>query len=86
MASDTIVITYNADANNYSKGWGKSFELIDSTPGDLAALGLVPNLYSSAEQSSVELQVVNQTTNGTILYMLMATSVFKLDTKELPPQ
>lgn len=67
-ASNTIVINYSAtpgsvtpvaDVAAYAKGWGKSFELIDSTPGDLAALGLVAAMTSSSQEPAVEVQVVN---------------------------
>jgi hypothetical protein len=58
VAANTIVLSVNADSVNYRKGWGKSFELVDSTPGDLAKLGLVPGLRVSAAESEVELSVV----------------------------
>ena len=57
--SGTIVLTVTADAAAYRKHWGKSFELIDSTPGDLAALGLVPGLEVSAQEPAVEIQISN---------------------------
>jgi hypothetical protein len=68
VAINTIAVTWSAtsgsaspvaDAAAYSKGWGKSFELVDSTPGDLAALGLLVGLYSSSQEPAVEVQVVN---------------------------
>jgi hypothetical protein len=46
----------------YSSGWGKSFELIDSTPGDLAALGLITGLTVSSQEPGVEVQIINTTT------------------------
>jgi len=55
----TIVLTMAADALAYAKSWGKSFELFDSTPGDLASLGLVQGLYISAQEPAVEIQVTN---------------------------
>jgi len=62
-ANATIVLSMAVDAANYRKGWGKSFELVDSTSGDLAALGLDAGLSVSATESDVELNVVNQTQN-----------------------
>ncbi len=68
LAANTIVLNYSStpgsatpvgDPMSYSQGWGKSFELIDSTPGDLAALGLVPGLTVSSVEPGVEVQVVN---------------------------
>ena len=60
---DTLVFAVDADAANFRKGWGKSFELIDSTPGDLAAIGLSAALTVSGQESAVEVTIVNQNTN-----------------------
>ena len=60
--SGTIVLTVTADAAAYRKHWGKSFELIDSTPGDLAALELSPGLYVSSVEPAVEVQISNSLT------------------------
>lgn len=60
-ATNTIVLTMDTDSMAWAKGWGKSFELIDSTPGDLAALGLTANLYTSAQEPAIELQDSNLT-------------------------
>jgi hypothetical protein len=46
-------------ATAHQLGWGRSFELIDSTPGDLAKLGLQAGLYSAAAEPSVTL-LLNQ--------------------------
>lgn len=51
------------DATAWAKGWGKSFELIDSTPGDLAALGLVVGLTVSSQEPAIELQDSNISRN-----------------------
>lgn len=61
IASNTLVFTKSADSAAYSKGWGKSFELIDSTPGDLAALGLSARMVVSSQEPAVEVQVINTT-------------------------
>lgn len=60
-AADTITVGMITDAAAYSEGTGKSFELIDSTPGDLAALGLTTGLYVSSQEPAVEVKVVNTT-------------------------
>lgn len=59
--ANTIVLSMAADPNNHRKGWGKTLELIDSTPGDLAALGLSPGLYKSGAESEIEVSVANST-------------------------
>jgi hypothetical protein len=56
-APTSIALTMAADAAAYRKGWGKSFELIDSTPGDLAALGLVAALTVSSQEPGVEVAI-----------------------------
>jgi hypothetical protein len=61
MATNTLVFTMAAEAFPYASGYGQSFELIDSTPGDLAALGLTAGLYTSSEEPAVEVSVINTT-------------------------
>jgi hypothetical protein len=46
-----------ADAAANRKGSGKSFELIDSSAGDLAALGHVAGLVVSAQEPSIEVAI-----------------------------
>lgn len=58
VAANTLKLKIDADSANYRKGWGKSFELVDSTPGDLALLGLSAGLTKSAAESEVELSVI----------------------------
>jgi hypothetical protein len=58
----SIQITVNADPQAYSEGFGKAVELIDSTPGDLAALGLVAGITFSAAEPEVEVQISNAST------------------------
>lgn len=62
-AANTIKISMNADAANYRKGFGKALELIDSTPNDLAKLGLSAGLYKSGAESEIEMSVVRVDTN-----------------------
>jgi hypothetical protein len=72
IAINTVVINYSitpgsatpvADPASYSEGYGKSFELIDSTPGDLAALGFLPELTFSSQEPGVEVSIINVTAN-----------------------
>lgn len=60
--SGSLVLTVAVDSAANRKAWGKSFELIDSTPGDLAALGLVAGLDVSSQEPAVEVQISNSVT------------------------
>ena len=53
-----LSLSVNSDSAAYSKGWGKSLELIDSTPGDLAAFGFVAGLTVSSSEPSIEVNIV----------------------------
>ena len=70
VAMNTIAINWSAtpgsaspvaDPLAWNEGWGKSFELIDSTAGDLASLGLVAGLVVSSQEPSIEVQDSNMT-------------------------
>jgi len=61
-AASSLKLTMDVDATAYRKGWGKSFELVDSTPGDLAALGLSDGLYVSSQEPGVEVSIVRPDT------------------------
>lgn len=56
-AANSVKLKINTDAAANRKGWGKSFELVDSSPGDLAALGLTAGLYTSAQEPGVEVAI-----------------------------
>ena len=64
-----IRVFADADSANYRRGWGKSFELVDSTPGDLALLGLDAGLVTSSAESKVELDTSRNDTglNDTVV-------------------
>jgi hypothetical protein len=64
-ADPTIAIQLSmaSDSDPYSDGWGKSFELVDSSPGDLAALGLAAGLTVSSQEPSVEVNISRTSTN-----------------------
>lgn len=61
-APTSIKLFVNADSAAWRKGWGKSFELNDSTPGDLAAIGLDAGLSVSSQESEVEVSINNTNT------------------------
>lgn len=61
--ANNVVLTVAVDSAAYRKGWGKDFELFDSTPGDLAALGLAQSLTVSSQEPSVELGIVRPDIN-----------------------
>jgi hypothetical protein len=56
-APNSIALTMAIDATAYRRGDARSFELFDSTPGDLAALGLSDSLNVAAQEASVEVQI-----------------------------
>jgi hypothetical protein len=56
-ASNSFKLTIDADPANFRKGFGKTLELIDSTPGDLAKLNLLAGLYRSGAESEIEVSV-----------------------------
>lgn len=62
-APTSIKLTMSVDANANQKGWGKSFELIDYTPGDLAAIGLLQDLTVSSAEPEVQIDINRQDTN-----------------------
>lgn len=62
-ATDAVIFQSDVDADANEKGWGKSFELIDSTPGDLAVLGHAAGLTVSSQEPEIEFCVKRQDTN-----------------------
>lgn len=63
VGTNTIKLSYAVDASANSKGYGKSFELYDSTIGDLGKLGLSEGLYVSAAEPEVQIDVNRSDTN-----------------------
>jgi hypothetical protein len=57
-ASNSLKLALATNANANRDGFGRSFELIDSTPGDLAALGLAADLYDTSQEPSIEISIV----------------------------
>jgi len=62
-ASTALAISVDADSDANGKGFGKSFELIDSTAGDLAVLGFDEELIVSSQEPEVQLSINRQDTN-----------------------
>lgn len=62
-APSSIKLTVTADGAANRKGWGKALELIDSTPGDLAAIGLDAGLTVSSQEPGVEVSIVRPDIN-----------------------
>lgn len=55
--SNSIKIEFDSDANANSKGYGKSFEIIEGDVGDLLALGLEEGIYSSSQEPKIQVDV-----------------------------
>ena len=62
-AANTLKLTMAADGAANAKGWGKSFELIDSTPGDLTALGHAAGLTTTSQEPEIQVDINRQDTN-----------------------
>lgn len=75
---DTLVFTVDADASAHQKGWAKSFELIDSTPGDLAILAVAAGLVSSAAEPAVEVTVTDTATQDQESFSVPSDVVFTM--------
>jgi hypothetical protein len=71
-AANSFKLTMSADANAHQKGWGKSFELIDSTPGDLAALGHEEALNVSSQEPEVQVAINRADTNVNEAFLVEA--------------
>jgi hypothetical protein len=72
VAVDSIKIEADVDAQANEKGWGKSFELIDSSPGDLAVIGLIEALYVSSQEPEIEVAINRQDTNTNETFVIEA--------------
>lgn len=77
-SNDSLIISSDVDADANEKGWGKSFELIDSTPGDLAVLGVAEGLVVSSQEPEIELSVKRQDTNTNEAFAVEAEVAFTI--------
>ena len=57
VAGSAVKLQMDAAPSQYQEGWGRSFELVDSTPGDLAKLGLTAGLYSASSEPSCTITI-----------------------------
>lgn len=71
-AANTLKLTMDVDANANLKGWGKSFELVDTTPGDLDAIGHDPGLTISSQEPEIELAINRQDNNTNEAFLVAA--------------
>lgn len=76
--SDAIVFIVNYPLEDNDKGWGKSFELVDSTPGDLAVLGHTAGLVVSSQEPEVEISIKRQDTNTNEAFVVEAEIAFTI--------
>lgn len=56
--ANSLKLEMDADANANRSGNGRSFELIETSPGDLAAIGLEEGLTVSSQEPSIEISIV----------------------------
>lgn len=63
VAGSSLKISADTDASANAKGHGKSFELIDSTAGDLAVIGFAEGLTFSSQEPEIQIAINRQDTN-----------------------
>lgn len=76
--TDSLKIFHDVDATANGKGYGKSFELIDSTPGDLALLGHVEGLIVSSAEPEVQVDIIRQDTGVNEILVAAAEVALKI--------
>lgn len=62
-AADSLRIQAEVDATAHQKGFGKSFEIVETNAGDLALLGLEEGLFVSTAEPEVQIDISRQDTN-----------------------
>lgn len=62
-AADSLKIESDTDASAHTKGDTKTFELVDTTPGDLAALGLTVGVSQSSVEPTHQIDIKRIDTN-----------------------
>lgn len=77
-SNDSLIISSDVDADANEKGWGKSFELIDSNPGDLNVLGVAEGLVVSSQEPEIELSVKRQDTNTNEAFAIESEVAFTI--------
>lgn len=61
--TNSLLILADVDSQANRRGYGKTFELYDVTPGDLALLGLSEGLYFSSAEPEIQFDITRQDTN-----------------------
>lgn len=77
-SNDSLIISSDVDADANEKGWGKSFELIDSNLGDLNVLGVAEGLVVSSQEPEIELSVKRQDTNTNEAFAIESEVAFTI--------
>lgn len=74
--TDQIEIRFAAVSNNVANaaGFGKSFELVDASAGDLAAIGFSEGIFVSAKESEVQVDI-NRKDNNTNEQLIVSADV-----------
>lgn len=76
--SSALKIEVSADASSYSKGYSKSFELVELHAGDLAILGLEEGLVTSSAEDIVEINIQQPTINANESFIVGGDVCFEL--------
>lgn len=76
--ANTIRIYSDEDVAAHTKGWGKSFELIDSTPGDLAALGLEEGFTVSSQEPRHQIDILRSDISLNEAFQVDAAVAFEI--------
>lgn len=71
-ATDAVIFKSDADSGANEDGFGKAFELVDSSPGDLAVLGHAAGLVVSSQEPEVEISIKRQDTNTNEAFVVEA--------------
>lgn len=69
-SNDSLIISLDIDLLANEKGHGRSFELIDSTSGDLGAIGISESLVVSSQEPEVEVSIKRQDTNTNEIFVI----------------
>lgn len=75
-SGNQIVIAMDLLSDNDANalGYGRSFELVDSTPGDLAAIGLEAGITSASQEPEIQVNI-NRQDNNTNEEFIIASEV-----------
>lgn len=77
-SGSALKIEISADASSHSKGYSKSFELVETHAGDLAILGLEEGLVTSSAEDIIEVNIQQPTINANESFILGGDVCFEL--------